>query len=208
MVDRIHSGQGGTPVSNPADEVQLPAQTQENFILWPKRLVGKPVVTKKAIAKKATKSASNFVILPLPNDSAVMYFNLALLHSMVANIEKPLTFKMPLEIAAIDVTIRFLMNMDVGDFMEMVDLEESMERIRMIPATEEAIQSLNKVELGENTDHQCCICFEDFNDADDDAEISTMPCHHNFHKNCIAQWLKTSHVCPLCRYQMPVDNNS
>ncbi|KAK4254130.1 hypothetical protein QN277_009555 [Acacia crassicarpa] len=103
----------------------------------------------------------------------------------------------------------------IVELNENVNLEDVVgdteQEIRMIPTSEEVIRSLEKMELREDEDDAdsfkkdaCCICLEDF---PDNAEVSTMPCHHVFHHNCIVQWLKTSHLCPLCRYSMPVHNN-
>ncbi|QCD86818.1 E3 ubiquitin-protein ligase [Vigna unguiculata] len=50
----------------------------------------------------------------------------------------------------------------------------------------------------------CCICLEELNI---NAECYTMPCQHVFHLPCILTWLKTSNVCPLCRYSLPSSGN-
>ncbi|XP_058776959.1 E3 ubiquitin-protein ligase RING1-like [Vicia villosa] len=83
-------------------------------------------------------------------------------------------------------------------------IEESMQFVKMIPASNEAILSLKSYSLPQN----CSICMEKFHDDlkeddSDDVKVSTMACGHIFHYNCIVQWLQTSHVCPLCRYAMP-----
>ena len=80
-------------------------------------------------------------------------------------------------------------------------MRESMEEVKMVPASETAIESLKKVNL-ENGDaiERCSICLTEF---DGDEEVSSMPCKHVYHQECLIQWLKTSHVCPLCRYPMP-----
>lgn len=47
---------------------------------------------------------------------------------------------------------------------------------------------------------QCTICLDEFLRGD---EVASMPCGHVYHDTCLVKWLKTSHFCPLCRYQMP-----
>ncbi|XP_012442754.1 uncharacterized protein LOC105767727 [Gossypium raimondii] len=47
---------------------------------------------------------------------------------------------------------------------------------------------------------ECAICLDEFSEGD---EVASMPCTHVFHDGCIIKWLKTNHLCPLCRFQMP-----
>ncbi|KAF7814298.1 E3 ubiquitin-protein ligase RING1-like [Senna tora] len=65
---------------------------------------------------------------------------------------------------------------------------ESMQDGKMIPASEEAIASLKKVEVLGNklveTCHRCNVCLKDFEDDDD---VSRMPCDHVFHTYCIVR---------------------
>ncbi|KAJ1388115.1 Zinc finger, RING-type [Sesbania bispinosa] len=86
------------------------------------------------------------------------------------------------------------------DIINMV-MEESMRETQMVPASKIAIESLQKVKLQEGvTKERCSICLVEFDDC---IEVSSMPCKHVYHHECLVQWLKTSHVCPLCRYPMP-----
>ncbi|KAK7400365.1 hypothetical protein VNO78_11571 [Psophocarpus tetragonolobus] len=49
----------------------------------------------------------------------------------------------------------------------------------------------------------CSICMEGFSREESDDALSSMPCHHVFHHQCIVKWLQTADTCPLCRYSMP-----
>ncbi|VFQ68371.1 unnamed protein product [Cuscuta campestris] len=42
----------------------------------------------------------------------------------------------------------------------------------------------------------CCICQEAYATADD---IGTLQCGHQFHTNCIKQWLILKNLCPICK---------
>ena len=52
---------------------------------------------------------------------------------------------------------------------------------------------------------KCPICLVKYKGID---IIKEFPCKHIFHKNCIFKWLKTSNVCPLCKYDITNDVNS
>ncbi|KAK4564938.1 hypothetical protein RGQ29_006830 [Quercus rubra] len=74
-----------------------------------------------------------------------------------------------------------------------------------IPAAKSSIRALEKVRFqgGSNSIQQCTICMEEFRIS---SEVTRMPCSHIYHEKCIFKWLKTSHLCPLCRYPMPQDS--
>ncbi|CAK9177027.1 unnamed protein product [Ilex paraguariensis] len=42
----------------------------------------------------------------------------------------------------------------------------------------------------------CCICQEEYNDGDD---LGMLECGHDFHSNCIKQWLMHKNLCPICK---------
>ncbi|GLT47306.1 hypothetical protein SLA2020_210110 [Shorea laevis] len=42
----------------------------------------------------------------------------------------------------------------------------------------------------------CCICQEEYVSGDD---LGTLDCSHEFHVNCIKQWLMQKNLCPICK---------
>ncbi|GMH13822.1 hypothetical protein Nepgr_015663 [Nepenthes gracilis] len=42
----------------------------------------------------------------------------------------------------------------------------------------------------------CCICREEYIDGED---IGTLDCGHDFHTDCIKQWLAQKNLCPICK---------
>lgn len=42
----------------------------------------------------------------------------------------------------------------------------------------------------------CCICQEEYADGD---ELGRLDCGHDFHTNCIKQWLVLKNLCPICK---------
>ncbi|XVF67556.1 hypothetical protein PTKIN_Ptkin10aG0130800 [Pterospermum kingtungense] len=42
----------------------------------------------------------------------------------------------------------------------------------------------------------CCICQEEYADGND---TGTLDCGHDFHSNCIKQWLMVKNLCPICK---------
>ncbi|KAE8665208.1 RING/U-box superfamily protein, putative isoform 2 [Hibiscus syriacus] len=42
----------------------------------------------------------------------------------------------------------------------------------------------------------CCVCQEEYNDGED---LGTLECGHDFHADCIRQWLMLKNLCPICK---------
>jgi len=48
----------------------------------------------------------------------------------------------------------------------------------------------------------CSICLCDYQDTD---KIRVTPCGHEFHSNCIKEWLMKNENCPNCRKVLDYD---
>lgn len=42
----------------------------------------------------------------------------------------------------------------------------------------------------------CAICISDYKNGEN---ITDLPCHHKFHKECISEWLAVKNSCPACK---------
>lgn len=95
-----------------------------------------------------------------------------------------------------------VMDMDMDIDID-IDIEVDMDKV--MPATDASIERLEKFNWKVvNSDEKCTICLEQLSV---EYEVSRMPCSHVFHGDCIVQWLKNSHICPLCRFEMPIHPN-
>ncbi|OIW02137.1 hypothetical protein TanjilG_06732 [Lupinus angustifolius] len=71
------------------------------------------------------------------------------------------------------------------------------------PASKESIEAIPSVEIvGSDDLDECVVCLEEFEVG---GVAKVMPCKHKFHPNCIEKWLGIHGNCPVCRYQMPVE---
>ncbi|KAJ3682966.1 hypothetical protein LUZ60_013193 [Juncus effusus] len=68
------------------------------------------------------------------------------------------------------------------------------------PAKKEEVEKMARVKIEEIT--SCPVCMEEFAVGE---EVRQMPCNHSFHQECILSWLEMHSTCPVCRYQMPVE---
>lgn len=51
-------------------------------------------------------------------------------------------------------------------------------------------------EVDEEEAPSCSICMENYKPG---TRIKRLPCNHEFHPECITQWLETNNSCPICR---------
>ncbi|XP_039835604.1 E3 ubiquitin-protein ligase SIRP1-like isoform X2 [Panicum virgatum] len=71
-----------------------------------------------------------------------------------------------------------------------------------LAASSDAVLGLQEVGSGAGTPaaEECAVCLQDFVAED---KLRAMPCSHTFHQDCIFRWLEVNHVCPLCRHELP-----
>ncbi|GFE53866.1 zinc C3HC4 type RING finger domain-containing protein [Babesia ovis] len=81
------------------------------------------------------------------------------------------------------------------------------------PAAKHILESLETETLNEEQAKElgtCAICTEDFASGDKINWIckDRKVCGHGFHVDCIVPWLKQHNSCPVCRYELPTDDES
>ncbi|KAI3983132.1 hypothetical protein MKX01_030854 [Papaver californicum] len=83
-------------------------------------------------------------------------------------------------------------------------LREISEKQGLAPATKASVDAMPKVVITEEMkrDLECSICLDGFEIG---SEATEMPCKHKYHGNCIEKWLGIHGSCPVCRYEMPVN---
>ncbi|XP_062208553.1 E3 ubiquitin-protein ligase SIRP1-like [Phragmites australis] len=73
------------------------------------------------------------------------------------------------------------------------------------PAKKEAVEAMPTVEVDGEDAASCPVCLEDYAAGERARE---MPCRHRFHTNCIVPWLEMHSSCPVCRFQLPADEDN
>ncbi|XP_018567650.1 E3 ubiquitin-protein ligase RNF181 [Anoplophora glabripennis] len=70
------------------------------------------------------------------------------------------------------------------------------------PASKTVVETLPNEQVSE-LGSQCPICLKDHVIG----EIAKkLPCKHLYHNDCIMPWLSKTNSCPLCRYELPTDD--
>ena len=73
------------------------------------------------------------------------------------------------------------------------DLNRIME---LLPST-----ILKEKKEGEN--NECVVCLSPFEVGD---SITTLPCVHIFHTDCIKSWLESNNSCPICKFEITLNS--
>ncbi|KAH9766928.1 putative E3 ubiquitin-protein ligase RHC2A [Citrus sinensis] len=76
------------------------------------------------------------------------------------------------------------------------------------PASKAAIENMPSILIDSSyveLESHCAVCKEAFELG---SEAREMPCKHIYHSDCILPWLSLRNSCPVCRHELPADNNS
>ncbi|PKI69717.1 hypothetical protein CRG98_009873 [Punica granatum] len=95
------------------------------------------------------------------------------------------------------------MRLDVDNmsYEELLALEERIGNVSTGLNEETILARMNQRKYSNmyNTEMEaepCCVCQEEYNDGED---IGTLECGHDFHRDCIKQWLMHKNLCPICK---------
>lgn len=75
------------------------------------------------------------------------------------------------------------------------------------PASKAAMESMPTIEISEphvDAETHCAVCKDAFEIG---SEAREMPCKHLYHSDCIIPWLSMRNSCPVCRHELPSDQN-
>ncbi|KAM1040095.1 hypothetical protein ACFX2I_029342 [Malus domestica] len=76
------------------------------------------------------------------------------------------------------------------------------------PASKSAVESMPVIQIADThvgSDSHCAVCKEAFELG---SEAREMPCKHIYHPDCILPWLSMRNSCPVCRHELPADQNN
>lgn len=71
-------------------------------------------------------------------------------------------------------------------------------------ASRASIQEMERIEI-DGVLGDCVICLDEIDSIGYEIDAVRMSCLHVYHRNCIHKWLELSNRCPLCRFQMPLE---
>lgn len=104
---------------------------------------------------------------------------------------------------------RMLMQLSGGDNVDWNQFLHSTGPSGPPPACKKAIDDLPVIRVRKGdvaVSERCAICQDDYKEEDD---VTTLPCKHFFHKDCVTPWLRDHHcTCPICRFKLETQSDS
>jgi len=94
--------------------------------------------------------------------------------------------------------INYLMANDNNKYGNPPTSKQIITNLPVIEATESSLSELKK-----NNINECSVCKEEFELKQ---KVMKIPCNHCFHNDCILPWLKERNSCPVCRFELPTDD--
>lgn len=96
------------------------------------------------------------------------------------------------------------MRLDVDNmsYEELLALEERIGDVNTGLSEEVIIKSMKQrkhisfMAISTQNVEPCCICQEEYDTGDN---IGSLDCGHDFHTDCIKQWLAQKNICPICK---------
>eukprot|EP00906_Rhabdomonas_costata_P003849 RCo005809 len=85
-----------------------------------------------------------------------------------------------------------------NDYEELLALDENRVR-RGLPATDrKRLLKLSRA-TARDTQTECTICQDKYRAG---VEVTTLPCKHSYHSECIGKWFDENGNCPICRKEV------
>ncbi|KAI3912878.1 hypothetical protein MKW98_012820 [Papaver atlanticum] len=106
---------------------------------------------------------------------------------------------------------------DIEGFPRLQELNQAVEALlqslgsrllRVPPASKEVVANLPTIIVTEETltrCTECAVCSENLVIND---KMQELPCKHLFHPLCLMPWLDKHNSCPICRHELPTDNEA
>ncbi|KAH0859400.1 hypothetical protein HID58_087661 [Brassica napus] len=74
----------------------------------------------------------------------------------------------------------------------------------VVPLRQESNLDESQIELDE---YERSVRFRPAKEFKTGRKIVTLECSHEFDDKCIVEWFKVNHVCPLCRFALPCEDD-
>ncbi|XP_041486057.1 E3 ubiquitin-protein ligase RNF181-like [Lytechinus variegatus] len=97
---------------------------------------------------------------------------------------------------------RILIN-DVRQYAEREGLELPPDIRKAPPASKECVANLKETRVSTDREEKCPVCLLPYQVGD---VTKTLPCVHEYHQTCILPWLNKTNSCPMCRHELPTDD--